>query len=103
MQTHDELTTQIKELLGTPKGSVPFMPDYGISFEMLDSVRIGTSDIQEFRLDVIETLRKYVPRLRTDNASVIVYFEQVTGAVYIKISDLKIKITENIDGIRSRL
>lgn len=98
-EIQDTVTKQLRELFGTPKGSLVLDPDYGLDFSIIDTDVGYALDTAAFKANIRDQLRKYVPRVNAEQATITVKYKPTDGRLFIQINDVLINVSESHNGV----
>lgn len=96
-KVRDDVTSQIKDLFSTPKGTIALDPDYGLDFSVIDTDAGLALDLNEFKITIRDLLDKYVPRVNAQKAKIKVEYHRNTGGLIIHIDDLTVNLVKETD------
>lgn len=91
----DTVAGQIRDLLTTPKGSLPLDKDYGLDFNLIDTDAGLAIDMIEFKLEIRRLLGKYVPRVNAKEADLTIKYDRNTGILAVEVNGMTVNLAEN--------
>lgn len=92
---YDTVAGQIRDLLTTPKGTLPLDADYGLNFNLIDTDAGYAIDMVEFKLEIRRLLGKYVPRINAKDANVTIKYDRNTGILAVDVDGITVNLAEN--------
>lgn len=89
------IADQIRDVLSTPRGSVPRYPDYGLNYSIIDTDIGGAVDLYEFKDSVKHQIINYVSRIEASKANVQIKYNRLTGELFVQIDNILVNLTQS--------